>query len=195
MNTVCLRLDSHRLTPFMPKSTTVAPAASQSRLEELEAQVQALQSDLESSQQALEDALRVQLRQFVWLSKGYQQGYTRSETPYLRTTAQYASFDKETGVRSFGANKLLVAYGDCADQLRAIYEQTSNRLIAITAYERPWSSEQSGALRKSDWIITSIEVVGPARPLEDSPLEAFPVEPTQQDIPFSAEPSLEVVPF
>jgi hypothetical protein len=186
----------------MSKSTTVAPA-SQSGLEELEAQVQALQSDLESSQQALEDALRVQLRQVVWLSKGYQFGYTRSETPYLRTTAQYASFDKETGVRSFGANKFLVAYGECADQLRAIYEQTGNRLIAITAYERPWSPDRvlltardhTGAKRQSDWVITSVEVIGPVRPLEDSPLETFPVEPAQQDIPFSAEPSLEVVPF
>jgi len=178
----------------MPKSTTVAPA-SQSRLEELEAQVQALQSDLESSQQALEDALRVQLRQVVWLSKGYQFGYTNNGAPYLRTTAQYAKYDKEKNVRTFGANKFLVCYGECADQLRAIYEQTGNRLIAITAYEHPWTSNQPGALRQSDWVITSVEMIGPTRPLEDSPLEAFPVEPAQQDIPFSTEPSLEEVPF
>lgn len=153
-------------------------------LAELE-QAKARISELESSSE--------QLNQVLWLQRtsptGARCGVTPNGTPFIKFGAQYGYLNKRTGSRVFGGWKNFVAYGDLAATIGNLFA-TGDRLVKITAYERPWHGTVEGpegpiTTRNSEWVVVSFQPVARLDPLPSEEHEA----------PFSAAPTTEEVPF
>jgi hypothetical protein len=86
-------------------------------------------------------------------------GYTRSGMLTVRFAAQYASLDKRSGNRTFGAWKFFTAYGEVAQQVIDLM-RTEDRLVRVQAYEEPWSSTQDPNARNSDWVVRGFNPIG-----------------------------------
>lgn len=135
----------------------------------------------------LEAAPTEQLAQTLWLQKNAPQGARRGVTPtgipFLKFGAQYGSLNKKTNSRVFGAFKNFVAYGPLAEEISEFF-CTEDRLVRITAYERPWHGNDG--TRNSEWVVVSFQ---PIARLDAAAPASKPVAP------YSAEPTSEVVPF
>ena len=154
-----------------------------------------LLSELEAAQARIAELeAGEQLNQVLWLQRTSPQGARRGVTPkgtsFIKFGAQYGSLSKATGSRSFGAWKNFVAYGELADAIDAFF-CTEDRLVRITAYERPWHGTVAGAegpvtTRNTEWVVVSFQPI--ARLDATSPV-------SEPEAAFSAEPTSEVAPF
>lgn len=142
----------------------------------------------------LEAAPTEQLAQTLWLQKNAPQGTRRGVTPtgipFLKFGAQYGSLNKKTNSRVFGAWKNFVAYGPLAEEIGEFF-RTEDRLVRITAYERPWHGTSAGpegpvTTRNTEWVVVSFQ---PIARLDAAAPASEPIAP------YSAEPTSEVVPF
>ncbi|MEB3256358.1 MAG: hypothetical protein VKJ05_08220 [Synechococcaceae cyanobacterium] len=143
---------------------TPTKAALEARIAELEEQLATL-----NAQQ------RDHLCQLVWLQREpsldpRDQGSTRDGVPFLRFSCQYASLDRDSGRRQFGAYKNVVSYGALAEEVHRLFSG-SCRLVAISAYERPLANVQQGP-RRSEWVLTAIRPITPASPAAAAPQES-----------------------
>lgn len=163
---------------------------------DLQQQLDVATSTIEELRQQLADLTEAQARrrdhleQVVWLQRDEPTEEQRTPTaggvPCLRFAAQYAGLDRRTGRRNFGAYKDFIAYGELAETLDAIFA-SGTRLVAITAYERPWAN--TARARRSDWVVTSVTSIGrPTEPAEESaPAAPEPTgygEPTEEEVLF-----------
>jgi|688.fasta_scaffold05431_39 hypothetical protein len=183
-------------TKSKPSSTAtpVAPEAPEEQpifgiYEELVAELEAAKAritELESSGE--------QLNQILWLQKtppkGSRRGFTDGGTPFIEFGAQFATFNKKTNSRVFGARKFFTAYGELAETIGEFFN-TDDRLVRITAYERPWHGTVAGpegpvSTRNTEWIVVSFQSV--ARLDNPAPM-------SEPEAPFSGEPTSEEVPF
>lgn len=82
-------------------------------------------------------------------------GYTKTGVLTVRFAAQYASLDKRSGTRTFGAWKFFTAYGEVAQQVIDLM-RGEDRLARIQAYEEPWSNPQDPNSRNSDWVVRGL---------------------------------------
>ena len=142
----------------------------------------------------LEAAPTEQLNQVLWLQKNppgdRRIGRTADSTPYINFGAQYGYLSKKTNSRVFGAWKNFTAYGPLAEEISEFF-RTEDRLVRITAYERPWHGTVVGAdgpttSRNSEWIVVSFDPI--ARLDAASPV-------SEPEAPFSAEPTAAEVAF
>lgn len=121
--------------------------------------------------------------QGTWEAKKAKRGVTANDTSYIKFGAQYGSLNKKTGSRTYGAWKNFVAYGPLADEINEFF-RTEDRLVRITAYERPWLGNDG--TRNTEWVVVSFQ---PIARLDAAAPASEPVAP------YSAEPTSEVVPF
>lgn len=167
--------------------------AANSRISELEALVAA-----QAEQQ--QPTVAAHLDQVLWIQrkplaertpdgKG-NIGYTRSGMLTVRFAAQYASLDKRSGTRTFGAWKFFTAYGEVAQQVIDLM-RSEDRLARVQAFEEPWSSPQDPSARNSDWVVrgltpirrgTSNPPAAPAARPEAAPVAAAPAAPAQPQL-------------
>lgn len=134
-----------------------------------------------------------QLNQVLWLQKnppgGKRIGRTADNTSFINFGAQYSYLNKKTNSRVFGAWKNFVAYGPLAEEIGEFFS-TEDRLVRITAYERPWHGTVAGAdgpttTRNSEWIVVSFDPIArlDATAPASEPVVPFS-EPTSEEVPF-----------
>lgn len=137
---------------------------------ELQQQIAQLQLQLEQ---------RDEFCQILWLNDRRTIGTTKNGKPFVRFTAQ-KSTKLTNGSRAYGAYKNLVAYGEMADEVGAIFDN-QERLVRISGFESPWLDNS----KRSDFVVTAIEIIAP---LEGAPARqpaAYGAEgPTDEEIPF-----------
>lgn len=172
----------------MANTSSLTKAALEQQLAAALERVSSLELELTNlHQEAAAPERRDHLEQVMWLQReapaDRDRGFTREGSLWLRCGAQYAAVDRQSGRRSFGAYKNLVAYGEVARALDEVFA-TETRLVAVTAYERPWTSSQEGP-RRSDWVVTSVTPIARTAPAAPSaPAPAYDGEPSSEEIPF-----------
>ena len=187
MSTATKSKSSSIATPAAPEAPEEQPIFG--IYEELVAELEAAKAritELESSGE--------QLNQTLWLQrtppKGSRQGFTPNGTAFIKFGAQYGYLNKKTNSRLFGGMKFFTAYGELAETIGELFN-TDDRLVRITAYERPWHGTTAGpegpvSTRNTEWIVVSFQPVARL----DSPAPM-----SEPEAPFSGEPTSEEVPF
>lgn len=150
---------AHLVTNQTKASLAEALEAATARIEQLEAQ-------LAEQPQA---PIPAHLDQILWLQrKALTQigpdgkgniGYTDGGTLLVRFGAQYASLDRQSGQRIFGAWKFFTAYGDVAQAVINFMAGT-DRLCRIQAYEQPYASNNDPNARQSEWVVRGLTPIG-----------------------------------
>jgi hypothetical protein len=159
-----------------------------------------LQGELEAALARVTELEKTQprdntLAQVVWLQKSPPQGDKRGHTPkgikFLRFGAQYSRLDEQSGTRFYGAWKNYCAYGVVAEAIAEFF-QGSDRLVKLTAFEKPWhGAPLPGTVyptRNSEWIVTAFEPMPRVDAEASAPQtvaagEVYP-DPTEDEIPF-----------
>jgi hypothetical protein len=165
------------MTASTTKAARTAKPVDQSQLiHSLQAQVAELQAQAES---------RDELSQILWLNDRYSFARTQAGKQLVRFSAQ-KSTQKQDGTRSYGPYKNFVCYNEeLVEQISEIL-QSNDRLVRVNGFESPWTDNS----KRSDWVVTAISVIPRVAP------ENEPSAPTQeQQVPFSADPTDEKVPF